>query len=174
MEPFFSHLFMTKCEQTWSRVFCQAGAVFVLAVMLGWLVNQIRSDPLPLLADWSVEGQLAQESEVDLVISLDEARDQYFSQTAVFLDARSPESYKTGHIMGAVNLPWEAVDECLDAVTATIPQDAMIIIYCDGEACSLSKDLALELFYAGYDNVRVLVNGWGLWEEHRLPVEKEK
>jgi len=54
-----------------------------------------------------------------------------------------------------------------------IPMDAMVIAYCDGESCSLSKDLALYLFFRGYDNVRVLVNGWSRWLEAGLHVTED-
>lgn len=154
------------------RMFWQTGSIVLLAVILAFLVNQIRSDRLGLVADWSVEAQLAQESGQNMVISLEEARELCSSQSATFLDARSSELYEQAHILCARNLPWNAVDEHFDTVMADIHQDALIIVYCDGETCSLSKDLALELFYRGYDNVRVLVNGLSLWVEHQLPVEK--
>jgi len=154
------------------RMFWQTGSIVLLAVILAFLVNQIRSDRLPLVADWSPEARLTIDSGASMVISLDEARDRFSSRTAVFLDTRSPELYELGHILGARNFPWEAVDKHFDAVMADISIDALIIAYCDGEACAQSKDLALELFYRGYENVRVLVNGWRLWKEHHLPVEK--
>ena len=153
-------------------MFWETMAMVLLAVVLGLLVNQLRPGRLPLVGDWSPEAQLTLESGKSLVISLDEARDSFFSEKAVFLDARSPELYKLGHITGARNLPWNAVDENFDAVMADIHQDALLIAYCDGESCSESKDLALDLFYRGYENVRVLVNGWSLWKEYQLPMDK--
>jgi len=155
-----------------SRMFRQAGAVVLLAVTIGVLVNQIRSDRLTLVADWSPEARLTLESGESMMISLEEARESFFSQKVVFLDARPPELYQEGHIQSARNLPWEAVEEYFDAIMTNIPQDSLIITYCNGVNCSLSKDLALELFYRGYENVRVLVNGWSLWVEHQLPVSK--
>ena len=154
-----------------SRMFRQAGAIVLLAVTIGVLVNQIRSDRLPLVADWSPEARLTFESGASMVISLEEARESFFSQKVVFLDARPPELYQEGHIQSARNLPWEAVEEYFDAVMTDIPQDSLIITYCDGVNCELSKDLALELFYRGYEKVRVLVNGWGLWKENQLPIK---
>jgi len=149
----------TPHEQIVFRAFWQVGAIVLLAVTLGVLVNQIRSDRLALVADWSPEAQLTLESGESMVIPLEEARELCSSKRAIFLDARSRELYEQAHILCARNLPWEEVDEYFDAVMADIARDALIITYCDGESCSLSKDLALELFYRGYENVRVLVNG---------------
>jgi rhodanese-related sulfurtransferase len=154
------------------RMFWQTGSIVLLAVILAVLVNQIRSDQLPLVADWSPEARLTLESGESMVISIEEARELCSSKKAIFLDARSSELYEHGHILCARNLPWNAVDEHFGTVMADIHQDALIITYCDGESCTLSKDLSLELFYRGYENVRVLVNGWSLWVDHQLPVEK--
>ena len=46
-----------------------------------------------------------------------------------------------------------------------------IVTYCDGENCDLSHDPALFLKEMGFENVRVLVNGWTVWHEAGLPTE---
>lgn len=149
----------------------QGAAIVLLATAIGLLVNQIRPGRLTLVPDWPQEVELAPESGECMVISFDEAQDLFWSGAAVFLDARSSELYQQGHIPGARNLPWESVDEYCDAVIVEIPEDALIITYCDGEGCELSTELALDLFYQGYQNIRVLPNGWNLWVEHQLPSE---
>ena len=159
-----------KLKEMLKRMLLQACAIVLVAAALGILTNYIRRDGLPLVADWPLEAQLTPEPGESLVLSLAEARESFSSGAAVFLDARAPELYEQGHIQGARSLPWEKVAEYFDEVMAGIPLDALIIAYCDGETCSLSKDLALELFYRGYENVRVLVNGWSLWKDHRLPI----
>jgi rhodanese-related sulfurtransferase len=59
-------------------------------------------------------------------------------------------------------------------VTAELPNDTVIITYCDGESCNLSKDLALFLENLGFTNVRILVNGWTVWHDAGFPVASEK
>ena len=159
-----------KLNEMLKRMLLQACAIVLVAAALGILTNYIRRDGLPLVADWPVEAQLTLEPGKSLTLSFAEARESFSSGAAVFLDARAPAFYEQEHILGARNLPWEGVNEYFDEVMAGIPLDALIIAYCDGETCSLSKNLALELFYRGYDNVRVLVNGWSLWKDHRLPI----
>jgi 3-mercaptopyruvate sulfurtransferase SseA len=48
-----------------------------------------------------------------------------------------------------------------------------IITYCDGESCELSHELALFLKEMGFANVRVLVNGWTVWQQAGLPTEAD-
>jgi len=159
-------------DQITQRTLLQSVAILFIAAAIGLMVNQFRTDSLALVSDWSIQAQLGEGPVQLMVISLDKAREAFLSKMAVFLDARPAEVYNQGHIRGARSLPWESVDEYFDKVMTGIPRDALIITYCDGESCSLSKDLAKELFFRGYENVHVLVNGWSRWKEAGLPVEE--
>jgi rhodanese-related sulfurtransferase len=108
-----------------------------------------------------------------MAISLNEAKTLFQSQKAVFMDARPLEEFISGHIRSARNLPWHEAEQRVMDVIADLPNDALIITYCDGESCNLSKDLALFLDSLGFTNVRVLVNGWSSWQHAGLPVEKD-
>jgi rhodanese-related sulfurtransferase len=154
----------------WRQAVWQAGLILVVAAVAALTVNHYRPDGLPLVADWSAEARLAQDSGGSLVIPLEEARDLFSGSQAIFLDARSPEFYELGHIAGARNLPWEEFAQHYPQVVADIPKDATLITYCDGEGCQLSEELALALLTEGYANVRVLVNGWSRWTGAGLPV----
>jgi len=104
-----------------------------------------------------------------MAIPLEDAATLFETDGAVFIDARTPAEYDQGHIQGAVNLPWHAVDDYFETVIMTLDPEAMFITYCDGETCSLSHDLALFLKNLGFTRVKVLVNGWTLWKENQLP-----
>ncbi|MFZ2448518.1 MAG: rhodanese-like domain-containing protein [Syntrophobacteraceae bacterium] len=135
-------------------------------------MNQFRKDGLPLVGDWSPKAQLSTlNTAEEPVVSLAEARALFLTQGAVFIDARSPEAFAAGRIQGALNLPSDSFEEHFARLQPEIPPDSLIITYCDGEACTLSKDLAFELAGKGYLHVRVLVNGWSVWQDAKLPVE---
>ena len=134
--------------------------IFLIALAAGLLVNKFRSDGLPLSEDWSSEAMLVSDSGESMTISLEEARALCLDKKAIFLDARSPEDYARGHILYARNIPWQSFNDFIGRVWEDIPEDALIVTYCDGESCSLSKELAKELISMGYKKVRVLVNGW--------------
>ena len=106
-------------------------------------------------------------------ITLDEAKVLHESRGAVFLDARPLEEFTKGHIQGAVSLPWHEAERRAMDVTADMANDAVIITYCDGDTCDLSKELALLLENLEFSNVRVLVNGWTIWRQAGFPVETE-
>ena len=158
-------------HRTAMQAFWQSGAIVLVAAVVGLLANNVRPGRLALVADWSPKAQLKTDSGLDLEIPLEDAEALLFARMALFLDARSPEPYAAGHIQDAVNLPWDAFEATFPQVMAGVPHDTTIVTYCDGETCSLSKDLAFALLQEGYFNVRVLANGWTLWQQNNLPVE---
>jgi rhodanese-related sulfurtransferase len=156
----------------WSQVIGQSAVLFLFAVLIGLGVNSLRPDRLPLVGDWSMKAQVnSGPGKGSLLITLEEAEILFFDQKAVFLDARSEEAFHTGHIEGARNLPWEEFERYYPAVMSDIPRSAVIVTYCDGETCSLSKELAFALVAKGYDQVRVILDGWRQWQESSLPIE---
>lgn len=106
-------------------------------------------------------------------ISFEEALTRFRTHTAVFVDARSPEAYRQGHIPGAVNLPDRQFDDFFGAFFEEVDPERVLITYCAGEHCPLSASLAEKLREAGYDKAFVLEDGWGKWKRRDLPVETE-
>ncbi len=160
-------------KQKFFQAIWQCGALFALAVFLGFSINQFQNDPLPLFDDWSMEARLTTPSGERIDISLVEAKKLFLRQAAIFIDARPDDDYEKGHIKGARSLPLHEVDQRLMTVTQDISTDTPIITYCDGESCELSHDVANFLVDMGFSNVRILINGWTKWKEADLPIEKE-
>jgi 3-mercaptopyruvate sulfurtransferase SseA len=157
----------------WAQTWRQGVWLILIAALPGLLVNEFRPDRIALFADWSIEARVMENPGEFTLVSLEEARRLCASNQAVFIDSRSPEAYRQGHILCAENLPWEAMYEHMDRITSGIPLEATIIVYCDGEDCMLSEYVARELFYMGYDHVKILVNGWTKWLEAGLPTGPE-
>jgi rhodanese-related sulfurtransferase len=156
----------------WPRVLRETMVILMISFSAGLGFNLVRAERLPLIADWTAEGRLKASFGERAVIPFEEARQNFFSKKGVFLDARPPGDYRTGHIRGARNLPIQAFDEYFDSATGDLPQESFIITYCDGETCSESVMLAKKLKEMGYKNVRILVNGWSLWKQHNLPIDQ--
>ena len=151
----------------------QALVIIVIAAALGLGTNTLRDDGIPLVQGWSQEALLRDDQGNQTDISLEEAARLFHEGGAVFLDARSGEEYLRGHIRGSRSLPLHEVDLMFEQAIGDVSPGTPLITYCDGEACSLSHDLAGILEKLGFEEVRVLVNGWTLWLENSLPVERE-
>ncbi len=164
------NFFYYSCKKSFFQLTC----IVLAASVAGMISNYSRTAKLPLIGDWTLEARLKSESDKQKPISLAEAKKLYESGSgAVFIDARSLDDYNKGHIKGARSLPWLQAEQLVMDVINTISNDTPVITYCDGEACKLSKELALFLENLGFTNVRVLVNGWSVWKEAGLPVEKD-
>lgn len=156
----------------WITAAWQMGAIVILGSILGLSCNHVRTNCLPLVGDWSPEARLVTESGDSLVISFQDAEAMYFANSAIFLDARPPDLYEEGHIAGALNLPWDEFDTRFQEILQNYSPETNFITYCDGEGCGLSRELAQAMSALGYSNVKVLVNGWTLWQNHNLPVDR--
>lgn len=161
-------------DRKWLRAFLESVAILLISAALGLTVNYFRPHGLPLATHPSPEaGPTPTESGGEsLSIPIEDAEALFYTQTAVFVDARPEELYRQGHIHGASNLPSNELEDRLPEVMAAVPLDAPIITYCDGAGCNSSKEVAFALMDNGYTNVRVLVNGWTVWQEANLPTEK--
>jgi 3-mercaptopyruvate sulfurtransferase SseA len=149
----------------------QAPALVALAFLAALGTNQWRSDGLALVVAWSAAARLSEAAGDSLVIGLEEAQRRFQQDAAIFLDARPQSQFAEGHIRGALNLPWQEVDRYFMQTAQRLEGAAMIITYCDGESCDLSHELALFLKEMGFENVRVLVNGWSVWQQAGLPLQ---
>ncbi len=158
-------------NNTWYRSSLQCGAILLLAATAGLGINSLRTDGLSLSTDWSPAARMALASGENLLIPLEEAKDHFLARTALYLDARPKDTYDQGHIKGALNLPLEDLDDRYTDVVAHIPTDKLIITYCEGITCDLSEELARFLREDGFENVKVLADGWTVWRNAHLPVE---
>ena len=176
---FFSFFFLrtpkgSRFGRPWKTPFGQTLALALLAAVLGLFANQVRSDSIPLLGDWSPEARITLKFGKNILIPFDKAKDRFLTGSAVFIDARTPDHYQEGHIQGARNMPIAEFDQLADKVFMEFPEDTLFVTYCDGEDCDLSGQLALKLKQIGYENVRVLHNGWTVWKNHQLPFQSGK
>jgi rhodanese-related sulfurtransferase len=81
-----------------------------------------------------------------------------------FVDARDVKLYAEGHIPGAVNIPFERVEEN-QAKLDSIPKTDLVLCYCDGGDCHLSKDLAAKMIENGWKRLAVYEGGWAEWSK---------
>ncbi len=154
------------------KMIWQAMTLIILSVAIGLTVNHLRPNRLAMIGDWSPEARIVSKDGKKISVSVEDAKAAFDSNVAIFLDARSSDDYEKGHIRGARSLPWMKFSEYFDKATSDLGNDQMIITYCEGETCELSKELANALIEMGFTHVRVLINGWGVWNQHRFPVEQ--
>lgn len=151
------------------KTLIQSFLLVAMAVAAGLAVNALRPDGLPLAVATPSAVNLPGESGE---IAVKDALLLFASNRALFVDARSEFEFADGHIQGAVNIPVDDFEALFPKLAERFQNKDAIITYCDGERCPLSTDLAEKLTARGVKNVYVLKNGWTVWNNERLPVEK--
>ncbi len=104
-------------------------------------------------------------------LDLAQALELFEQGTALFVDARMPDEFAAGHVPGALNLPYDELESHLDVLNY-LPEDGLVVTYCDGSECALSLELADELTAMGFGQVRVFFGGWEQWVEAGQPTEE--
>ena len=99
--------------------------------------------------------------------------------SVVLVDARTAGEYASGHIPGALNVPWQdnvtggvmKATEAVAALYAEIPDDVTVVAYCaSGTRASMTW---LSLSWLGYSDVRLYDGSWAEWSTlPGAPVEK--
>jgi rhodanese-related sulfurtransferase len=86
----------------------------------------------------------------------------------VLVEALSQTHYENSHLPGAINLPYEFVDE---AEKVLPDKNAQIVVYCMNPDCLASREEARELEEMGYKRVLHYAAGKQDWIRAGLPVE---
>ena len=93
------------------------------------------------------------------------------AKSAVIIDANGPDSYKAGHVPGA--LSFAAIK---DNLAASLPADknALIIAYCGSPQCGAYLRAAKAAQKLGYTNIKHMSAGISGWNEAKMPTEPGK
>ena len=154
------------------RTLLQIAVLFIASMAVGVGVNSLAPKPLPLLAN--ADQFKIKHDGPDTPVS--EIMKIWTEGTAIFLDARSEDEFKKGHIPGAQSAPYKTFEEgkIPEAVEMLRGTDQMLVIYCDGADCHASKVVYDKLLENGFSKeyMKVFEGGWKVWVEAKGEVEE--
>lgn len=152
-----------------------------IAVGVGLLYNLNSPSGIPIINNYSVidvDGQknkipvflISQNTDSDQFefhppeqIGLKQTYQSFFKSQAIFIDARSKDKYKKGHIPGAISIPVNNIQP--DKINLqNISPTQKIIVYCDDPQCGLSMELAAILEKKDFLDVYFFSGGWEAWK----------
>ena len=149
--------------------------ILSLAVLLGLLRSFFLDDPeFTLIKQERVIEQISSFLVPDditgpMLVNLEFAKYHFDAETAVFIDARDQEDYESGHIQNAINIPYDYYEDHEDVIDG-LDDAGIYIIYCSGEECSLSIDLADYLYNEKlFDTLLIFEGGWPEWRDAGYP-----
>ena len=158
----------------------QALVIVIISAVIGGFLNLIRADRVPWISTQvslmfiDPGNPVSPDSLKNVLLPypmgiLMDGLQALVGKEGVIIDSRLPDFYKEGHIVGAINIPFEEIDHYVTTLME-IPQDTMTVLYCDGSDCDLSYDLAMYMIDIGYLTVYVYEGGWEEWSAAALPV----
>ena len=108
------------------------------------------------------------------VIDIEKAKFIYNNELAIFIDAREKEDYIDGHILNAINIPFNVDDKYEIALLDSLYNlDKTLVIYCSGYGCSLSEDLTYYLYEEkGIESIVYFEEGFPEWKNKNYPIKK--
>lgn len=144
----------------------------VAACVIGGGVNFLAPKPLPLIANadqFKIQHEEGVEAKASEIVEL------WKSGTAIFIDSRGAEMFQKGHIPGAVSLPYTAMEEGEPPEAVNLlPDDQLLVIYCDGADCHSSQVVFDKLEELGFakEKMKVFAGGWIEWVNNKGEIEK--
>ncbi|MEN0020889.1 MAG: rhodanese-like domain-containing protein [Planctomycetota bacterium] len=117
-----------------------------------------------VVTDWVAWAQA-----LPVEIGTDEADKLGLNLAALYVDARAPDAFAEGHVLGAFNVPADDPELYLGDLLGFDPSQ-IFVIYCSGGECNESKIVADRLGDLGYVNLFIDVDGYPAWVDAGLPV----
>ena len=153
----------------------QVVGIFSLAIILGVLRFFLMDDPeFTLIKKERIIQQITTYTVPDdmtepMSISLEFAKYLFDEISAVFIDARDVEDFDLGHIQNSLNIPYDYYEDYEDVIDE-LNDTVTYVIYCSGDECSLSIDLADYLFNELlFEKVLIFEGGWPQWRDAEYP-----
>ena len=147
------------------------GIILGISFNLGLIKASVNGDLLMEIKERQMADLKDKANQIPFV-ELEEAKRFFDEKAALFLDSRSKEDYRDSHIKEAIALPLISLVQDKTLAGRIIPdKNRLYIVYCSGEGCDLSVELAKELIASGYSNVKVLGEGYPGWAKANYPVE---
>ena len=155
----------------------QAIFIIILGIVLGILRFFLLDDKdflfikkervIEKIDDFIIPNNISSPMVVDLAFSK-----YYFdSGAATFIDARDPEDFQNGNINNSINIPYDYYEDYEDIID-DLDDASLYIIYCSGEGCSLSEELAFYLYENfQFKNLLIYEGGIPEWKNNQLPIE---
>jgi len=104
-----------------------------------------------------------------LFVSPVEATNKINRDKAVVLDIRDQDTYNSGHVVNAINIPMADLDDGLAKLKKYQKKPVIVACFKGVSAQKATKQLKK----AGFENVVVLQGGMQAWDSAKLPVVKK-
>jgi rhodanese-related sulfurtransferase len=157
---------MTSEKSFLQRTIREASLIVVVSVIVGLAYSGLTQRGL--FAERQDAPTPGPETTPPQFVLYDEAVQLFQSGEATFVDARHEFDYRLGHIKGAINVP---LKDFSPQEVGGLSKDRILVVYCDGQECNSSVELAQQLASLGFSEVKIFFGGWREWTDNKQPAE---
>ena len=161
------------------RLAAEMTAIVLIAAVIGIACNHrlllevfrgqgVQTPPAAATATPSAPAAAA----APLPLGLMQVKELFDTGEGVIIDARDRETFRKGHIKGALSLPVGDSESLIPPFAARTPREKLLVVYCGGYDCHDSKLLGEKLLGAGFGQVFVYEGGFPEWQDAGHPVAK--
>lgn len=159
--------------------FVEIISIVIISVVMAFVYNYFSvkgislvktSEKLKVASDSDLFSQIYSDTGSNVIVTTDQMKHLVKTGNALIIDARNPEAYINGHIPTAINIPFLEVFNYVETLHP-IPRDTLMIIYCEGVHCELSKNLSQFLKGMNFTRIYLYDDGIEVWNAQNLPLE---
>jgi rhodanese-related sulfurtransferase len=143
--------------------------ILAVALVAGGIVYVSREEIGGWRGSTALIGKQTESNKID-EIDLEGALILLQKAGSVFVDVRSGTSFRSGHIKGAVNIPFEELVSSKNDRFAQLAKSPNVVVYCDGTSCGTAYRAAHKL-QPLVPSVLIYAGGWQQWKSLGLPYE---
>ncbi len=148
------------------------GIILLVSGMVALVANAIHPRKIPWEQDGSHQVETKAARQKIKAIPLSVALERFKAGQSVFVDARSTSDYATGHVAGAVSIPFDSFEEYFSSLAGLLDSGKELVVYCTNRECDDALLLASELQSMGCSNLVLYIDGFELWQKQDGPVER--
>ncbi len=153
-------------------------SILSFSILLGLVYNTFSVNGINLIR---TESKIDMLKSIDIIgvedtsksmkaITLAQALQLLENENSVFVDSRDKWDFADAHIKGAINIPQYSFEPNVTDISS-LTKENIIVIYCGGDDCNMSKRLTEQFLNLGYSKTYVYLGGITEWMEAKLPTE---
>jgi len=126
-----------------------SGLLLAVLILIGWVsVAAAEAQAVPVLQSSLDQYLHSLPSDFHTIRTVPALKELMAAGEMMLIDVRQPSEFRSGHIIGAINIPLKDLERHLDE----IPSDQVIVLYCSTGYRSAMGVMALRL--QGYTHVQ--------------------
>lgn len=150
----------------------QAILILIVSALLGFAHNYFSSQPLKISTerprtsgapDSTFHNRDSLNISKPVIINKNQLKNLIATNDVIVVDARSPEEYTSGHIFGAINIPFDHLSDYMNEID-TLPKDRWLVTYCEDQRCDKSEMFARTLYEIGFERIAYYKAGLEDWQ----------